>query len=205
MTTLLFDYRWDLESVINDPDVTFAVIGFIELLSRTDLSAAPFIEEEQKSEMWSKCGPGPDVHWQAWVYLDLFLRHCTRPAGNMCIAKPSTEPPGLLDSWRRALRDQLWNPTDWRNPQIIVPRLLRENWPPGNEINVMCEPCGNKPATGPYQRVLAVLEEYEKHPFALLDLDDPWSRLKSKYCPTLEARNDHPCVLPKPPILNPVR
>ena len=205
MTTLLLDYRWNLEAVLNDPDVTFAVIGFLKLLSRTELRPAPFIEEQQINTMWDECKPGPDVHWQAWDALDRFFQHCTRPAGSICIAKPSPEPPDILDSWRRALRDQLDNPADWRNPQIIVPRQRRTDWPPENEVHLTCEPCGNHPASGPYQRVLAVLEEYDSHPFALLDHDDPWSRLKSKYCPALNARNGHPCVLPKPPILNQVR
>lgn len=205
MTTLLLDYRWNLDAVLNDPDVTFAVIGFLKLLSKTELRPAPFIEEQQKNEMWGECGPGPGVHWQAWDTLDRFLQHCTRPAGCMCIAKPSPEPPDLLDSWRMALRDQLSDPTDWRNPQIIVPRLCRGDWPPENEVNVSCEPCGSQTASGPHQRVLVVLEEYESHPFALSDHDDPWSRLESKYGPALGALNVRPCVLPKPPILDQIR
>ncbi|MCL4319140.1 MAG: hypothetical protein M1596_04515, partial [Firmicutes bacterium] len=83
---------------------------------------------------------------------------------------------------------------------IIVPMLRRPDWNCGREVNLNCEPSSGESASGPHSRVLAVLEDYESHPFTLSDLD-PWD-LQRIYPSIPDRDRQHPALLPKPSSLN---
>lgn len=203
MTTLLLDFRWKLSAALDDSEALFSLQAFENLWRRTGLQPAPFIEDQDQADMWQQTGQqgrrkNPD---QALMRV---LDHCCRSSTSTCRAIPDQGPQNLRDSWKRALRDQLHDPSNWRSPHIVVPQKFRADWPTEDEVNVRCEPCGDLPVSGPYQRLLAILEKYEEHRLAIPDLD-PWSNLKFKYSPDHGAPDDHPCVLPRPPMLESVR
>src|SRR4029077_12648060 len=90
-----------------------------------------------------------------------------------------------------ALREALSDLKDWRNPQIVVARRRRNRWPDGPEIQIRID--GNDSLE---VRVLATLESYETHPFALSDFD-PWD-IERCHLPAANGRLSHyPCHLPK--------
>ncbi|MDP2762259.1 MAG: DUF1641 domain-containing protein [Sideroxyarcus sp.] len=201
MTTLLLDYRWELVDALNNPDVSVALRKFVNLLRRTGLNPAPFIEDHQQDEMWLKLGQEPPRNGE-WQQLMEFLDLCRRPDGSMCRAVPDHEATGISDNWKRALRDQLITPLDWRTPHIVVPESRLTEWGTHeNEVTIRCEKCNGQPASGPHHRVLAILERYESHPFAAADLD-PWGHLEWLKRPQPDARVNYPCRLPKPPVLD---
>ncbi len=201
MTTLLLDYRWELADALNNPDVSVVLRKFVNLLRRTGLNPAPFIEDHQQDEMWQKLGQEPPRNGE-WQQLMEFLDICRRLDGSMCRAVPDHEPTGISDNWKRALRDQLIAPSDWRTPHIVVPESRLTEWGAHeNEVTIRCEECNGQPASGPHHRVLAVLEHYESHPFAVPDID-PWRHLEGLYPPEQDVANKHPCRLPRPSILD---
>jgi len=202
MTRLLLDYPWELADAFRDAAPSFALLGFVNLLRRTGLRPIPFVEYEEENAMERQvAGLRAGNSRQALMQ---FLHECRRPPGSTCRATPDPEPPRLRDSWKCALRDELVShPDDWRSPQIVAPRGRRAaDWPPGDEINIRCEPCGEQPASGPHQRVLAILEEYESHRFSSSDID-PWN-LQRLYPPNPGAPRQYACCLPKPPMPHPV-
>lgn len=202
MTRLLLDYPWKLAEALRDPAPSSALRDFVNLLRRTGLRPVRFVDYEEENALQTQVA-GLRAGNNRWQPLMQFLHECRRSAGSNCRATPDPEPPLLRDSWKCALRDELiGQPDNWRSPQIIAPRGRRtDDWPPGDEINIRCERCGEEPASGPHQRVLAVLEEYESHRFSSSDVD-PWN-LRRLY-PTNPGAPERLCCLPKPPMPDPV-
>ena len=194
MTKLLLDYRWELDAALHNPEVSFALIEFVNLLRKTGLNPAPFVEDQQQNELWQKLGQGPPVRNGSWQPLMEFLDLCRRPDGSMCSAMLDQAPTDIRDNWKRALRDQLGDLSDWRNPHIVVLESRLTEWgPQRDEIVIRCEECDDQLASGPHRRVLAVLEHYGSHPFAISDCD-PWD----VRCTVPSGR--YPCYLPNPLI-----
>jgi len=193
MTRLLLDYPWPLEAGLGpDAGPQNVLRDYLHLLERTRLAAVRFIEDEECVAFWKylegRKGRGR---------FDLVMRlisHCKRNSGGLCNAAPvPVEPPNLRESWKRALRDELGDLTDWRNPQIVVSTLRCSDWQPvGNEAAIHCGPCEDQQASA-HLRVLVVLEDYAAHPFALSDCD-PWDVRRTV------ASGKHPCYLPNPLI-----
>jgi hypothetical protein len=196
MTKLLLDYRWELSAALDNSEVQFALMKFVNLVRRTGLSPAPFVEEQQQLEMWQELEQRP-LRNGGWQQIKEFLSICSRPKGSICRAIPDKVTPGFPDNWTRALRDQLGDLSDWRNPHIVVPESRLPEWAPdGGEVAIRCEQCGDQPASGPHHRVLAVLERYDTHEFAISDLD-PWD-LQRLHPPIPDRPRQHPALLPKP-------
>lgn len=199
MTRLLLDYPWPLEAGLGqDPVPQNVIVEFLNLIKTTNLKPVPFIENDECSEFWGKLESRQNRN--KFLRVMQFVRFCSRSLNSNCQATVVPTPPDIRDSWKRALRDELDNLSDWRNPQIAVPEVRRLKWPGGHEVNINCGACVDTPASGPHERVHFVLEEYDSHPFAIADLD-PWSHLQWLFPPEYGARIDHPCILPKPPIL----
>lgn len=199
MTKLLLDYRWELKDALHDPEVSNVLREFVNLLRKTGLNPAPFVENDLQNELWQRLENKGAERFSGWQQLRVFLDLCSRADGSMCCAAPALEPTGIRDNWKRALRDQLSNPSDWRNPQIIVSESRLAEWGPRvNEVAILCEECDDQPASGPHHRVLAVLEHYESHSYAISDID-PWD-LQRIHPPNSEAPRQHPALLPKPSI-----
>ncbi len=205
MTKLLLYFPWELHDALNDSDLEFAIRDFLRLLGKKELAAAGFtaagfIEEQQEAKFWEQHGQERRSR-KNMNTLMRFIGHCRRPVSHVCGATPKPEPPGLQGNWKRALRDQLNDPTGWRNPQIVVPKSHHSDWSAGDEANVHCDPCGDQPPSGPHPRILAVLEDYESHPFAIGDAD-PWRCFEWARQPSPGARGAYPCRLPRPPSLD---
>lgn len=194
MTRLLLDYPWPLEAGLGpDPGPQNVLRDYLHLLERTKLIAVRFIEEEECVAFWKllegRKGRG------RFDFVMRLIHHCKRNPGSLCRAAP-LEPQNLRESWKRALRDELGDLTDWRNPQIVVPTLRCSDWQPvGNEASIRCEPCEDQPAST-HLRVLVVLEDYATHPFAISDID-PWD-LQRIHPPNLGVPRQYPALLPKP-------
>lgn len=191
---LLLDFPWELAAACgHDPVPQKVIKDFIDLWSDTDLEPVRFIGPKECADFYtsiSQSGSGRNVH----QLLNRFLTHCVRNTnGTGDPAVPIPEPPKLRDIWKCSLREELNDLTDWRNPQIIVPRFRHLDWQGGDEISLYCEQCGGKPASGPQERVLAVLEDYAAHPFTISDRD-PWD------VRCTATNGQHPCYLPNPLI-----
>lgn len=196
---LLLDYPWELNAARGQDSVPQKVIqDFMNLLSRTGLDPVPFIEQQVCAALYSvinQSRDGRNVH----QLLSRFLNQCVLDTDGAGCASPIHEPPNLRDSWKCALRGELGDLTDWRNPHIVVPESRMPEWAPHkNEVAIRCD---DQPASGPHHRVLAALERYELHPFAIPDID-PWRHLEWLYPPEQDVVNKHPCRLPRPPALD---
>lgn len=204
MTRLLLDYPWALADGFGpDPVPQNVVLAFLNLLAKTRLDAVAFVGPEEYAAFCTTKNPQHNNRGRrnSFAILDRFIRHCLiKKSGGLCRAAPVQEPQRLRDSWKRALREEMSELSAWRSPQIIVPEQRRADWPPGDEVGLNCEECGDVPASGPHQRVLAVLEQYESHPFAVSDLN-PWD-LQRIHPPVPDRPRQHPALLPKPLSLN---
>ena len=197
MTRLLLDFPWTLNAVLDAYSPANGVLlRFDQLRLERRSAPVPFVEDDELSNLWSSIGQR-GTGGNAFRALMQFLNHYVRESGGGCSATPVPEPPGLRLSWKRALRDEMSDLGNWRNPQIVVPEIRRGEWPPGNEVDIYFEPCDGQPASGPTARVVAILEHYHAHPFASSDLD-PWD-LQRTAPPVPNAERQHPCCLPRPP------
>ena len=200
MTRLLLDYPWTVDKGLGPDPVPYNVIlDFLNLLARTKLEPVPFIDPEECNVFWNiikdRKGQG------RFRNVIMFLNHLKGDVGGIFLAQPiSAEPTELRDSWKCALRTELGDLTNWRNPQIIVPKLRRPDWHCGTEVGLNWEPNSGESASGPHLRVLAVLEDYESHPFAISDLD-PWD-LQRIHPAIPDQDRQYPALLPKPSLLN---
>jgi len=191
MTRLLLDYPWPLEAGLGPDEGPQNVLrDYLHLLVKTKLSAGRFIEEEEYIAFW-KSIEGRRGRGRFDLVIRL-LDHCQRNSNSICRATPvSPEPPHLRESWKRALRDELGNFNDWRNPQIVYPEVRRMDWHPvGKEAEILCEPCDGQSASE-HLCVLVNIEDYVAHPFAISDFD-PWD------VRCTAPSGVHPCYLPNP-------
>lgn len=183
MTRLLLDYPWPLDQALNPGSGGCKVLlEFEKLVRRKRLTPLPFIEQNDFESAKHQLGKGPVA-----AQILRFSNHLIRNGENITRAIPNPEPtPALTDCWRRALRDELTHLENWRSPQIIFPEIRRSVWPTTDEIEIKCED-----RTDSVSRVLASLEAYELHPYAISDLD-PWD----VRCTAVSGK--HPCYLPNP-------
>lgn len=187
--------------LLDDTHARNAVQDFLDLCSRRRTPPLPFIGQGEYDEFCSRMETfkGP-----RGAYRTLFqLIHCGFRNVPDAMAEPELVAPHTArESWKCAARDGL-RAGDWRSPQVIVPRVRRGDWPPGPEAAFKCEECGDGLAVGRHSRVLAVLEDYDAHPFAGSDVD-PWD-LRRIHPPIPDAPRQHPAFLPRPPELQGVR
>ena len=163
-TRLLLDYPWTVDEGFGpDPDPYNVILGFFKLMEKTNLKPVRFIDHKEYSDFFSiingRKGKG------RFSTVMRFIEHLKGDVGGDVRARPTpSEPTGLRDSWKCALGTEMGDLTNWRNPQIIVPRVRRPDWNCGKEVDINCEPSNGESASGPHLRVLAVLEDYESHP-----------------------------------------
>ena len=195
---LLLDYPWDIDAALGyEQEPMKAISDFFNLISKTGFDPVPFIDHQAR-ENFFKSNRFGGANRQLLIR---FVKQCTRNNGGACRAAPDTAPTDLRDSWKFALKDELGELLDWRNPQIVVPESRMSKWLPHvYEAAIRCEPCNHMPESGPHDRVFTSLERYESHPYAVSDID-PWRHLEHLYPPTDDLLNKHPCCLPRPPIL----
>lgn len=199
MTTVLLDHPWPLQAA-RDPrsEGSGVLMTFVKLVRSYQLSVAPFIEREDFLQI--NCWSAPRTSGLSAIKRSAHLY--VRWIGGSCSASPRPEPPSLMPAWKCALRDAMADIEDWRNPQIVVSERRRRQWPGIFEIDVYRDPCEHDAiGTGPHSRVIAVLESYSDHPFALSDFD-PWNQERLRSSAARGRARDFPCHLPTPPIVN---
>jgi hypothetical protein len=195
MTSFLLDHPWPVEEALDARSAAFGVlIKFSNLIAARGVPVA-FMDPQ---ECYTSLGRLNNRH-SAAAAVRRFVEHCVRhrDGGAMATPVPDVKPP-LSVTWKRALRDALEEPSNWRSPQIVVPACRRGSWPPGVEVAVHCE---DRAQGAPEWRVLATLETYDVHECARADLD-PWRAMEVRQRPLPDARINHPCVLPRPPLLH---
>jgi hypothetical protein len=201
MSDVLLDFPWNLDAALNTYSPMLGVLRDFDRLRATyALNPVRFVAENQRAQLFRQIGERGG-NKGALQHLMIFLGHCVRQSNGICTASPVAGPRNLRDDWKCALREAMTDVGDWRNPQIIVPRIRKPEWPDREEVEIQFDPCENHAALPLEWRVLAVLESYEFHRFARSDFD-PWD-LRRIY-PALADRPEHqqhPCSLPKPPSL----
>jgi len=203
MTHLLLDHPWPLNAALNaisETEGRGVLLKFEKLITRlkqVDDSISPvrFIEQQEYDSMLQQLKGKTSAAANVRRFAYYLIRHNNSTNQATPFPEPKTKPP-LSDCWKRALRDELDNLENWRNPQIIFPEVRRTAWPDTDEIEIKRE--DQKDVVF---RVIASLEKYDLHPFAAPDID-PWRHLDRLYPPEPGHPNNKPCWLPKPPILN---
>lgn len=195
MTRYLLDHPWSIDSALDARSAGFRVLlNFEDLIRRRRLpfgSLVRFLEQQEFDDAKQRLGRHT---WAAAILR--FSHHLIRNRDGDIRATPIPEPnPPLSNCWKRALRDELEHPENWRNPQIIFPKVRQSAWPTTDEIEINCED-----RKGAIFRVFAPLEGYESHKYAIPDLD-PWCHLQWLYQPDQNGHNNYPCRLPRPPVL----
>jgi hypothetical protein len=201
MISALLDHPWPLDAALDENSEGFNVLlKFGELIRAHGMDVVPFITQEELADVWQRVGDGHG-RTSGFAALMRFARLFARDAAFHCSATPIPEPSGLTQNWKCALRDAVAG-NDWRSPRVVIPEPRRTSWEPGDEITIGFDVCEDLPPSGPYVRVLAFLDTYDSHRFALSDLD-PWD-LRRVYPPPEDApaHRRHPCCLPKPPCLD---
>jgi len=194
MTRVLLDHPWPLNETLNARSGGFNVLlEFDKFVKRKGLTPVRFMEQKEYDNAKQLLGRS-----NVAAQILRISNHLIRFSESIISATPDPEPnPPLGDYWKRGLRDELDHLENWRNPQIIFPEVRRSAWLPAtDEVEIKC---ADRNVT--VFRVLASLENYETHPFAVKDLD-PWRHLEWLKRSQPGARTDHPCRLPKPPILD---
>jgi hypothetical protein len=200
MILALLDHPWPLEEALAGSSLGFRVLEDFERLVRIyGLEVVPFINRAEYEQVWTRLDYQRYSRTSGLAALRRFAYQLVRSSDGHCRALPNPLPEGLSEEWRCSLREAAVV-TDWRNPQIIVARTRKANWPDSEEVEIRFDPCDNEPALPPDRRVLAILDSYERHRFARSDFD-PWD-LQHIHPPSPDAAQhmQHTCCLPKPPM-----
>jgi hypothetical protein len=143
MIRLLLDHPWPIDKALDERSEGFQVLLEFEKLANSlklpPGSLARFIEqqdyEKAMQQIRGKSSGATGVR--------RFAYNLIRHNDSMVRATPIPEPnlPNLPPSecWKYALRDELENLNDWRNPQIIFPKIRQSAWPDTDEIEIKCE------------------------------------------------------------------
>lgn len=195
MTGLLLDHPWPIDQALNArSDAIDVLLEFQNLVRKTGLPPVRFVPQIEYENAKSVLGKS-----RAAAQILQFSYNLIRYKDNGTNATPVPEPtPPLSDFWKSALNDELIDPENWRNPQIIFPEKRRVAWPNTNEVTISCVSSQHE-----VLRVLASLENYGSHPLATGDID-PWRHLEHLCPPAHGTHGDKPCWLPRPPILDKV-
>jgi hypothetical protein len=195
MISVLLDHPWSIQ-VDRDPlSEGFGVLrNFVRLVSNHRLTVVPFIEPDD----FHQCNCWSAPRTSGLAALRRSAHQYVRWVSGSGSATPNPEPPGLAASWKRALRDAMRDIDDWRCPQIIVCLRRRPQWAEGSEVNIHFDEHEQQGVTDSHQRVIAVLESYTEHPFALSDTD-PWNQERFRPSSPGGRFIGRRCLLPRPP------
>lgn len=196
MTRLLLDHPWPLHEALELSSEAYGVIfEFAKLIESTGLKPAPFVDQEQYDAAKQQLNYRHSGVADFFRFANKCIRH---DGGPMAVPVTAGALPNFSDSWQRALRAQLEDISDWRNPQIIVTDRRADVWGDAPEVLVRCLDRQNMQNE---LRVVARLNRYHDHPFAHSDVD-PWCQQEKLKKPQPDARINHPCRLPRHPVLS---
>lgn len=123
----------------------------------------------------------------------LYRLSCDLDPGELATPRHMFNPPHL-DSWKRALRNEILTSQNWREPQILYSECRRDAWPTAYEIEIEYTDC-----TDTTTRIIASIANYKFHP-----LLDPWESMEPLHRVSSNRLADYPCRLPRPPNLHSV-
>lgn len=198
MPNLLLDHPWPVTAALDAKSEAFEVLEAFDALVKSHHTVSPvaFFEREQYSTLCEELDRegrtfGSHLVRLVWPYVRW------QESENNSTASPIPQPdgPALPRVWRKALREALGDLTDWRNPQIVVAQRRRNHWPDGLEIRIAIDGTDSGES-----RVLAALENYDTHPFAVSDFD-PWDIERCHPTAANGRLSHYPCRLPKHPEL----
>lgn len=199
MTRLLLDHPWPLDAGLDAGSPAHNKLRvFDDLTHRLRVHAVPFITPEERNAVVNRLESHRNGYAAAAIrrLADQLVYH----GSNTLPAKVAPAPTNLDDTWLRSLHDEVTTCATWRYPQIIFTSSRRPDWDPApTEVRVQC---GVKTA----DCVLASLEEFDSHKFALSDID-PWKQRHELNREPAGGDPDHPkpCWLPRHPALERAR
>jgi hypothetical protein len=197
MATVLLDHPWKIVDAMNPKSEAFEALEKFDAFfkARSGLQSVPFIDLDQYFELCKVIENDAERRSTA-TYFKIIVQSYVRwtTVEPEVTASPNPEPKGIAlpPSWCCALGSALFDPQDWRNPQILVCKKNSDRWSNTKEISIKLYNNTNE------DRVLAIIEDYDSHPFAIPDFD-PWDL--RKYDP-IPLGNCNPCRLPKPPRID---
>lgn len=208
MALVLLDHPWPLTEALNPSNDAFDVLlSFDRLIKRLIkqgkcISPVPFVDSQQYQEFWAEVEGDDSLRLTGPRFLTqiaAYLRSDADRGGSTACPEPEPTGPPLPPTWKKALRESMGDPRDWRNPQIVVATKRADSWsrrvPRPLEIEIKID--GNYAG----ECVLASLEGYESHPFALSDFD-PWDLQRCHQTAAGGRLATYLCCLPKHPALN---
>ncbi|HUX65647.1 MAG TPA: hypothetical protein VMV42_00735 [archaeon] len=199
MTRLLLDHPWPIDSALDaSSDAHNVLLDFHKFVTRHRLpseSIVRFIVQQDYDDALQRIKGRTAGATAIRRFTHHLIRNDDRKIG--ATPKIAESIPPLSDCWKHALRDELDHLENWRNPQILFPEKRRSVWPT-DEVSIKCDDRDVE-----VSRVVASLEEYESHKYAVPD-NDPWSHLWWLHRPTQDVDDIHPCRLPRPPVLESV-
>jgi hypothetical protein len=193
---LLLDFPWPLAAIVAwESEPSDVITRFIELCEKVSVRPLRFFTDEERIE-FEVAVNGLRAGKGRYAPVLRFLASAQRTPTHSCRALPRDGPGDLRGIWQHVLFEEIRSSNDWRTPQIVFADCCKERWPDDELVAIDCLPCGSSDATGPHDRVLVPLEDYDAHPHARSDLD-PWNlrhihRGRGKV-------TGFPRVLPKPP------
>lgn len=192
---MLIDHPWNLDAVLDAASDGFDVLRRFNNFVRGDHNRQPlaFIEPQEYEEAWQKVVDGDYPKTIGLAFFFNFAYDYVRYRGSEEEAHPRGTAPALKANWRRALRDGLGDGADWRSPQIIITKPRQQLWQ-NREIEIEFHVDG---VDHRQHRVIAVLEEYDDHPYAISDFN-AWDLRKYD---SQQGGRRNPCRLPMPPVV----
>lgn len=201
MTKLLLDFPWQYETALDTTsEASATLLAFDQLCTKERLQPLGFVGEQEFEVLIARPGR-PSQHHPLQVLLK-----CLRADAGQMRAAPIAGPNDLSEDWKQALGAEL-SLEQWRTPQIVATKKRGDAWKQSTvgqrhktEAVLRYDNSANE-----IRRVLAFLESYDAHLYAQSDRV-PWD-LQRRRIPEPHARDHqrHPCLLPMPPILRPVR
>lgn len=193
---ILFDHPWPLEATLTPQSMLKRFNDWIRERSNSEgarrlkIEPVRFIDSDTYSQMVDTM-----KHTSANAAIFRLLPDYVRTRSGGPAATLISGPNDLSESWRQALHSAMNDPADWRTPQIMAVAERRDVWPKTPEIDISI--ATDAPIQ---QRVFVILEEYERHRFALSDFD-PWDLQRCHEGSDANRLTDFRCRLPKHPDL----
>lgn len=201
MPLALLDHPWPVHEGLEESSPAWGVLlKYADRIREHGLTPVPFLTEQQRLQLIEAISSRPEGMGANGAAILRFAENLVRRAERTDEATPQCNPaPALSIEWKRALRDALDEPANWRDPHIVVPESRQSVWPHAHEVAIQCS---DRPEAPPEIRCLVRIDDYQRHPFALTDLD-AWQHLLHRNAPKSEnPRIQHPCILPRPRLLS---
>ena len=211
MVSLLLDFPWSFEVILDfDPAPLVLARDFMELIGQLPWKPAPFVDPEEAALFMEKLNnqggrPLRKGRWVADAFRFLHIVGCGDLGAHRAI--PVDGPAEIRSKWQRALRDQIGDGQNWRNPQIVISTDRAERWRAcvhNHEVRIALEDLPDSTI----ERVVIFMplygasdqreygRDYRAQKYAMADLD-PWD-VRHIHYPHGGGNHYAQCRLPRP-------